>query len=545
MPVRPVARLLLAVLFAAAALARVDVSTQAAQAAPPATPAAPPPTVPVDALGRTTPRGTVLGFLAAARKEDAELARQYLNTRLTGVHAQELARQLFVVLDTRLPARLTLVSDAPEGSRANPLTPGQEVIGTIDDRGGSVQIVLERSTPKGQADAIWLFSNKTLEAIPDLYDGIVQRQAHSLLPRFLTKTRVSGIPLFEWLALLVGLPAIYVITGLLNRLLRPLVRLSWKRVLRNPNPFNRDPMPPPARLLLLAIGTHWLLSVLPLSLLLRQFWSSLATVLSITSIAWLLIIVNGDVETLFVRRLHPTNSASVSLLRVARRGVDLLIVFAALLAMLRHFSIDPTPALAGLGVGGLAVALAAQKTLANMIAGASLVFDQAVRIGDYMKVGELEGTVEHIGLRSTRIRTLNRTIVTIPNSQIANMSLETFSARDKFWFHPVVGLRYETTQDQMRLVLEGLRDLLERHDRVDRSSVRVRFLRLGAFSLDVELFAYVHARDWAHFLEIQESLLLGITSVVHAAGTEIAFPTQTMHVASAINAVTTDAPAPS
>src|SRR4029078_12535634 len=118
-------------------------------------------------------------------------------------------------------------------------------------------------------------------------------------------------------------------------------------------------------------------------------------------------------------------------------------------------------------------ALAPQTTLQTVRAGGSLIFDQAVRIGDYMKVGDLEGTVEHIGLRSTRIRTLNRTIVTIPNSQIANMSLETFSARDKFWFHPVVGLRYETTEDQMGLVLRGLRDLLDRHDRADRTSCAV------------------------------------------------------------------------
>src|SRR4029079_18720144 len=100
--------------------------------------------------------------------EDAELARQYLSTRLTGVHAQELARQLFVVLDTRLPARLTQVSDAPEGSRANPLAPGQEVIGTIEDRGGTVQVVLERSTPRGQSEAIWLVSSTTRAALTDI-----------------------------------------------------------------------------------------------------------------------------------------------------------------------------------------------------------------------------------------------------------------------------------------------------------------------------------------------------------------------------------------
>ena len=164
--------------------------------------------------------------------------------------------------------------------------------------------------------------------------------------------------------------------------------------------------------------------------------------------------------------------------------------------MLRHFGVDPTPALAGLGVGGIAVALAAQKTLENVIAGASLIFDQAVRVGDFLKVGEVAGTVEHIGLRSTRIRTLDRTIVSIPNSQIASASLETLSARDKFWFHPVVRLRYDTTPAQLRGVLDG--SAAAARVAIRRSSARIhaRALpsRLGAFSLDVEIFAYVLAR---------------------------------------------------
>ena len=147
-----------------------------------------------------------------------------------------------------------------------------------------------------------------------------------------------------------------------------------------------------------------------------------------------------------------------------------------------------------------------------------------MRVGDALRVGPIEGTVEHIGLRSTRIRTLDRTVISVPNGQIANMSLETLSARDKFWFHPTVGLRYGTTDAQLRLVLEGIRHVLVRHVTVETASVRVRFLRLGASSLDVDVFAYVLAMDWAHFLEIQEELLMRINDVVQGAGTEIAFP---------------------
>jgi MscS family membrane protein len=119
--------------------------------------------------------------------------------------------------------------------------------------------------------------------------------------------------------------------------------------------------------------------------------------------------------------------------------------------------------LAGLGVGGIAVALAAQKTLENVIGGASIIFDGAVRVGDLLKVGETLGTVEDIGLRSTRLRTFDRTVFTVPNGQIANVSLENLSLRDSFWFHHIFSLRYETTAAQMRSVPQGITGLLEKY----------------------------------------------------------------------------------
>jgi MscS family membrane protein len=269
----------------------------------------------------------------------------------------------------------------------------------------------------------------------------------------------------------------------------------------------------------------------------RQFFSSLMTLLMIGSSAWLLMCLGQEVESSLARRLPASNTAGISLLRVGRRIADALIVLVALFATLRHFGIDPTPALAGLGVGGIAVALAAQKTLENVIAGASLIFDQAVRVGDTLKVGEIVGTVDEIGLRSTRIRTLDRTVVSVPNSQIASASVETLSVRDKFWFHPIVGLRYETTPHQLQEVIDGIRRLLERHSSVARESVRVRLIRLGAFSFDVEVFAYVIATDWTQFLEIQEQLLFTVTDIVNGAGTAMAFPSQTMYVANSPRAL--------
>ena len=502
---------------------------------PPAAPAVPEAAaqVPADPLGRDTPRGSVLGFLAAARAGQHEIARQYLDTRLTATAADALAHQLFVVLDARLPARLQQISDSPEGSRANPLRPEREVIGVIRGASGDVEICVDR-IQRGQTGPIWLFSAGTLDAIPEIYTEVSRAQGAMVLPDFLTNRQFAGLRLLEWIVVLVGLPLFFVATAGLNRLLIPLTRPLWRRLAGAQNPHVHNALPLPARLLLLTVAGWWLLSILPLSLRVRQLWSSSASLITIVAVVWLLILLNGQVESAIRRHVpRASSTAAAALLRVLRRVVDLLFIFGGFLATLRHFGVDPTPALAGLGVGGIAIALAAQKTLENVIAGASLIFDQAVRVGDFLKMGETMGTVDHIGLRSTRIRTLDRTVVSVPNGQIANASLETISARDMYWFHPDVRLRYETTTQELRNVLENLRALLREHPSVERDSIRVRFVRLGPFSLDVEVFAYLKARDWNHFLQLQEELLFGVTETVERAGTGLALPSQTMYVAGA------------
>ena len=509
----------------------VPVWTQAG--IPPSTPTAPQPEVPKDALGRTTPRGTVLGFVSAGHKGDYQLAARYLNTGLGGKAAADLAQKLFVVLDRRLPARLNALSDLPEGSVSNPLKPDQDLIGTINSTKGDVDIILERVN-RGKTGPIWIFSSETLESIPDLFAEIDEVPVESILPGFLVNTRLAGIVLFEWLAVFVGMPLFYLLTTLLSRALNRLIGQWRRRLYGQPDLPNFQVLPIPVRILLLAAVIRWLLAALSLPLLARQFWSSTASVITIAGCVWLLILVNGWVEGYVRRHLRGLNlTGTTSMLRLARRTIDGLIVFAGVLVALYYFGVKPTAALAGLSIGGIAVAFAAQKTLENVIGGVSLILDRAVRMGDTLKVGETVGTVDDIGLRSTRIRTLDRTMITVPNGQITNLSLENLSARDKFWLHPILSLRYGTTSVQMHSVLASIRSLLEETRLVDPSSVRVRFLRLGTSSLDVEIFAYVLARDWQHFLEIQEAVLLQIMECVESAGAQIALPAQVVFMAGA------------
>jgi MscS family membrane protein len=213
----------------------------------------------------------------------------------------------------------------------------------------------------------------------------------------------------------------------------------------------------------------------------------------------------------------------------ARRAVKLLVVTIAILVMLDNIGFNVTTLVAGLGVGGIAVALAAQKSLENLFGAVTLFSDQPVRVGDFCRFGESVGTLEEIGLRSTRIRTLDRTLVVIPNAAFAAQQLENFSLRDKIWYHPTIGLRYETTPDQVRYVLVEVRRMLYAHPRVDPDPARIRFVGFGASSLDFEIFAYVRTRDYGEFLEIAEDLNLRLMDIVERAGTGFAFPSQTTY----------------
>jgi len=231
------------------------------------------------------------------------------------------------------------------------------------------------------------------------------------------------------------------------------------------------------------------------------------------------------------RHLERTaRTASLSIVRLVQRFVTAAAILTGGLVFLYMLGFGLTAALAGLGVGGLALAFAAQKTLENLFGGIMITSDQPIRVGAFCTFGDQLGTVEDIGLRSTRFRTLDRTVVSVPNGQLAAMSLENFGLRDKIWFHPTIQLRYETSADQLRYLLAEIRHLLYAHPKVESQSARVRFVGLGSSSLNLDIFAYVYATDYAAFLEIQEDLLLRIVDIIAKSGTAFAFPSHTAYV---------------
>ena len=222
-----------------------------------------------------------------------------------------------------------------------------------------------------------------------------------------------------------------------------------------------------------------------------------------------------------------------SLVPLAVRVAKVVVLIIALISMLSQFGYPVAGLIAGLGIGGIALALAAQKTVENLFGAFSIGLDQPFREGDGVKIGEFTGTVESIGLRSTRIRTADRTVVTIPNAQVAEAKIESFAERDRLRLYFKVGLVYQTTGAALRGILDDARTLLREHPRIGDEEVDVRFVAFGASALELEIICWFSGTDGLEFKAVREQLLMTFTEIVEKHGSAIAYPTQTVHVASA------------
>jgi MscS family membrane protein len=247
--------------------------------------------------------------------------------------------------------------------------------------------------------------------------------------------------------------------------------------------------------------------------------------------AWAIVAAGGIIADILI--LAPSiqrKDISASLIKITMRIISLVIAVWVVLEGADRFGISIVPMLAGLGVGGLAIALAVRPTLENLIGGFILFMDKPVRVGDLCSFGDQLGFVEEIGLRSTRIRKYEDTLVSVPNAQFSQLELENLSKRKNILFRMTLGLRYETTSDQLRYVLAKLREMLLGHPKVSSESLLVRFRQFGDYSLDIMVFAYVLTDDRLEYWAIREDLNLRIMDIVKEAGTGFAFPSQTAYL---------------
>lgn len=470
-----------------------------------------------DPLGRTTPQQSIFNFLEACHARDYAKATYYLDLgRLSaGDRAKvgpDLAVQLEDLLDDTTFDIVTLSRD-PEGDLSD-LSPNIDKLASFEVNGQTIVLQLERVEPR-PGNRIWVVSASSVALIPKAHQAVAETPFEKKLPQVLVTFEILDTPVWRWIALTIAAVSLWFIGGFLAtafvRLLKPMADAAG---------FGG-----PLRFALLAAGLRVAMEFASPATLSRTFIErGLGLILALTA-AWAGAVALDLIAERWRSRLDPRMQAvSYSVLPLGRQILKLTIFLIAILAVLNAWGYNTNAILAGVGVGGIAVALAAQKTIEDLFGGVSVISDRPVLVGDVCRFGDRTGTVMHIGLRSTRIRTPDRTVVSIPNAQFATMTLENISGRDKIWFHPTLNLRRDTTSAQLSRVLASIREILASHPKVETGPIPVRFIGVGAYSLDVEVNAYVKTADFDEFLAVQQELLLRMLQAVEQAGTGLAVP---------------------
>lgn len=465
----------------------------------------------------------MFGFLDAARRTDWKRAATYLHSNAG--NAPDQARQLKRVLDRKLLQDPGTLSVVPEGRINDGLAPNVESIGPVDLNGHSFEITLERVSQNGQQ--IWLFSTATMSMLPQLYASIGDTELEERLPEPLVQHTLFDAPLWQWLALIVFGAIAYVIAKSVQPLLAMLARLLLRRVSTHVEEHLIVRIAKPLSFLLgvalFRLAVEWI--VFPL--LIRIVLMRVLLALLFGGLAWTGLRVIDAIAAEFIVVMSQRQRASAaSVVPLLRRTAKVLAVVISVLLTLNFWGFNTTALLAGLGVGGLAVALAAQKTIENLFGGVSIISDKPVLVGDFCKFGDRSGTVEDIGLRSTRVRTSERTIVTVPNGQFSSLMIENFGPRDKILFNPTLKLRRDIKPSQIRSVIERIAEMLKANTKVDPNQRRVRFVGMGDQSVNIEVNTYILTRNFDEYLEVQEQLLLGFLDLLENVGTGLAVPTQ-------------------
>jgi len=489
----------------------------------------PGPVIPVDNFDRGTPRRSMTGFLKAVEAADWDSAVEYLDqrnlpSRYQATDPADLAKALAVVIERELWADLQDLSDLPGGRQADGLPLYRDELGRIRS-GGEEHVLLMQHVPRGDGVSIWKISNRTVGKTIELYDEFGYGPVAEFLYERMPDGTFIGVEYFKWvfmfLAGVVAYALMYLIGLLLARWLCDVSKPAYARIRR----FFTGPV----ALLVTLLVMNAVLEAVGIGITAQKIQRAH----TMGTIAWTWVLLAGVtlVRDVYSEHLEGLGKpGAVVLLAPATNAVRILIVIAAILVWLDNVGFNITTLLAGLGVGGLAVALALQRPLEDVLGALSLYTQQPVRIGDFCRIGNELGTVEVIGLRTTRLRTLANSVLAIPNAKLATEQIDNYSARHMILYRPQLRLRYDTSREQLQQILDSIREMLAAHEHIVQDAPRVRFIGFGEDALILEIFAYLATNDYAQYLELAEDVNMKVLGIIGAAGTNLALPTRAMYV---------------
>jgi MscS family membrane protein len=231
-----------------------------------------------------------------------------------------------------------------------------------------------------------------------------------------------------------------------------------------------------------------------------------------------------------IRAENTESKLDDQLVPLVRRALKIVVIVAGLLVLLQNFDVNVGSLVAGLGIGGVAVALAAKDTIANFFGSLMIFVDRPFQIGDWVKIGDAEGIVEEVGFRSTRVRTFYNSLVTVPNAHFTEAAIDNMGLREYRRYSTVLNLTYDTTPQQMEAFVEGIRAIVLANPTTRKDYYEIHFSNFGAHSLDVMVYIFFKVASWTEELEQRHNVLMEILRLASNLGVEFAFPTQTLHV---------------
>jgi MscS family membrane protein len=477
----------------------------------------------LDQVDQRTPLSTAQGFMRFAELGDYATAAEYLDLRYLpkefgDADGPQLAEQLYIVISRQLRIDFGELSDDPHGLEGDGLPSYRDSLGEIDSPRGRLPIYLQNIPGPGEA-TIWKISNASVARIPDLYSEFGYSPLVEAVRSVLPAASFLGLELFKWIiAILAGLAAALA-----------WIAISWplSRILTQRNAVNTERVkhylmrPIPAAIFVLLGGS--VLGDLGLGATASRIAKG-GTLVTIV-IVWLLFATTNLLRDLYTRFLQARGRDSgVMLLRPIATTMKVLVAVLAIVIWLDNVGVNVTALVAGLGVGGLAVALVLQKPLEDILGAITLFTQQPVGIGQFCTSGDITGTIEEISLRATRVRKINNSVVVIPNSVFATASIENISVRQRILHRQTVRLALDTSESTLKSVLKKLREMLIEKEKVAEDQSYVRLTGFGEFSIDVEVFAHVGTTDWWEFLAIAEDINLGTIGVLEGIGAKLAVP---------------------
>ena len=492
------------------------------------TPDPEPPQVIADQFNRGTPSRSAAGYQSAADSGDYEAAAEYLDlrnlrgeaTELTGI---ELAERFSVIINRANWIDVDELVDNPAGRLGDGFPDYRDSIGVVLHEGNPLRLFMQK-VPRGDGESIWKISNATVSLIPALYETYGYPEFVEELRARLPDKTFLGFELFKWV--------LSISAGILTYVVVFILALTVRRFFGDPDkPAHRQIF----RFLIIPFALWAVLIAMNTMAGSLGRGPTAETIEKLSPLpaiftTWVFFAAINLWYSAFSGYFRRKNREStIVLLAPVRNALKLIIFIAAVLIYLNKLGINITTVLAGLGVGGIAVALALQRPMEDVFGAISLYSQQPVRVGDFCRVGTETGTIEEIGLRTTFIRTLANTRIGVPNAKLAAGAIDNYSARNKILYRPTLRLRYDSKPDQIREVLEGIREALDSNDRI-LFDHRVRFKDIGDDALKIEVFAYFDTTVWSEYLELAEDMNLKILEIVANAGTGLALPARTLKI---------------